>query len=331
MHRLRLLGISWAFLAFMGCSVNSSDQEPYAVPQFSWNDRARPLSYPGPMAQSDSLMDLMSLRVVANLAHGELDSILLRANDSLFVALSEDADHARLIGMDQIRAWRQGLGKVRYQAFNVRGAYNQGSASHIAYVFGRLVSEDQGDQYHVFALAWNRSGKLTGLVSWRSPWPKSSRRQVVPARMPEQFHFYSATRLGSDSAALKSMDFTTAIYRNNLRLQRDLLADTVEYHDAQGQFGYFSRTQVVDLLDHRTKDHVHHNLRYTSVIPWDMLRFGREMAAVVTYEDWEDKGTKDVKVYSFCRLYFFDNQGKINNFVFTRRLVHPVGRYPLVE
>jgi hypothetical protein len=55
------------------------------------------------------------------------------------------------------------------------------------------------------------------------------------------------------------------------------------------------------------------------------------MAAVVTYEEWEDKATRSVRVYSFCRLYFFDSKGNIDNLVFTRRLVHPVGRYPLVE
>ena len=166
---------------------------------------------------------------------------------------------------------------------------------------------------------------------WRTPWPKESQRALTPSRTPEGFHFYSATRLGSDSAAKKGMDFTTAIYSNSLRLQQALLADTIEYHDGQGQFGYFDRAKVLDLLDHRPKDHVHHVLRYTSVIPWRMLRFDREMAAVVTYEEWEDKLSREVSVYSFCRLYFFDDQGKINNFVFTRRRVHPVGRYPLVE
>ena len=83
-------------------------------------------------------------------------------------------------------------------------------------------------------------------------------------------------------------------------------------------------------LDHRTKDHQHNLVRYTTVIPWTMLRFGREMALVVTYEDWQNRDGSTA-VYSFCRLYFFDEKGKINNFVFTRRRVHPVGRYPLVD
>jgi hypothetical protein len=54
------------------------------------------------------------------------------------------------------------------------------------------------------------------------------------------------------------------------------------------------------------------------------------MAVVVTYEDWQNRDGSTA-VYSFCRLYFFDEKGKINNFVFTRRRVHPVGRYPLVD
>ena len=161
---------------------------------------------------------------------------------------------------------------------------------------------------------------------WRTPWPIETKRPLEPSRTPNDFSFYSATRLGSDSAALKAMDFTTAIYRNNLRVQQQLLADTVEYHDAQGLFGYYDRATVLDLLDHRPKDHVHHVLRYTSVIPWNMLRFDREMAAVITYEEWEDKATRQVRVHSFCRLYFFDRNGKIDNLVFSRRLVHPVGR-----
>jgi hypothetical protein len=104
----------------------------------------------------------------------------------------------------------------------------------------------------------------------------------------------------------------------------------VQYHDGQGVYGIYSRAEVLDLLDHRTKDHQHNLVRYTTVIPWMMLRFGREMAVVVTYEDWQNRDGSTA-VYSFCRLYFFDEKGKINNFVFTRRRVHPVGRYPLVD
>ncbi len=326
-----------SFLALCGlailvsCSSVGDTGADDQVRSFAWSDRSRPLSYPGPLVEGDSTMDLKSLRLIANLAHGEFDSIHLAANDSLFANVAETPYMSQLEGVAQLEAWRKELGDVSYQAFNVRGVHNQGTQTQISYVFGRWNSTLLGDQYLVFAVAWNALGKATGVVMWRTPWPKSSRQELVPSRTPEGFHFHSASQLGSDSAARKAMDFTTSIYRNNLRVQQVLLADTVEYHDGQGQFGYFDRAKVLDLLDHRPKDHVHHVLRYTSVIPWHMLRFDREMAAVVTYEEWEDKATRDVEVYSFCRLYFFDDKGKINNFVFTRRRVHPVGRYPLVE
>jgi hypothetical protein len=283
------------------------------------------------LTEGDSAFDLLSLRLIANLAHAELDSVRLVANDSLFANVAESPYMSQLEGVAQLEAWRKELGDVSYQAFNVRGVHNQGTQTHISYVFGRWNTELLGDQYLIFAVAWDASRKVTGVVLWRTPWPKETQRPLVPSRTPEGFHFHSASRLGSDSAARKAMDFTTAIYSNNLRLQQSLLADTIEYHDGQGQFGYFDRAKVLDLLDHRPKDHVHHVLRYTSVIPWSMLRFDREMSAVVSYEEWEDKLSREVSVYSFCRLYFFDSQGKINNFVFARRRVHPVGRYPLVD
>jgi hypothetical protein len=325
------------FLALCGlailvsCSTVGDSGADDEVRSFAWSDRARPLSYPGPLTEGDSAFDLLSLRLIANLAHAELDSVRRVANDSLFANVAESPYMSQLEGVAQLEAWRKELGDVSYQAFNVRGVHNQGTQTHISYVFGRWNTELLGDQYLIFAVAWDASRKVTGVVLWRTPWPKETQRPLVPSRTPEGFHFHSASRLGSDSAARKAMDFTTSIYRNNLRVQQVLLADTVEYHDGQGQFGYFDRAKVLDLLDHRPKDHMHHVLRYTSVIPWHMLRFDREMAAVVTYEEWEDKLSREVSVYSFCRLYFFDSQGKINNFVFARRRVHPVGRYPLVD
>jgi len=324
-----LLLICLALLA--SCSRDRMESEPGSARQFAWSDRARPLSYPGPLIEGDSLTDLHSLRLIANLAHGEFDSIRLLTNDSVFANVAETPYMSQLVGMAQLEAWRNDLGKVSYQAFNVRGIHNVGTQSYVSYVFGRWQTSLLGDQYLVFAVAWNARGKVTGIVMWRTPWPNDTVRPLEPSRSPKNFHFYSATRLGSDSAARKAMDFTSAIYTDNLRIQKALLADTVEYHDAQGKFGYFDRATVLDLLDHRPKDHVHHVLRYTSVIPWTMLRYDREMAAVVTYEEWEDKATREVRVYSLCRLYFFDHQGKIDNFVFSRRLVHPVGRYPLVD
>ncbi|MFM6998608.1 MAG: hypothetical protein ACKOX0_05200 [Bacteroidota bacterium] len=324
-----LIGCGLALLA--GCSRSTGDDASGSARNFAWADRERPLSYPGPLTEGDSLVDVKSLRVVANLAHGEFDSIRALANDSVFANVAETPYMSQLQGIAQLEAWHRELGGVAYQAFNVRGIFNQGSQSYVSYVFGRWQTDLWGDQYVVFALAWNAQRKLTGVVLWRTPWPIETVRPLEPSRTPNNFSFYSATRLGSDSAAQKAMDFTTAIYRNNLRVQQALLADTVEYHDGQGKFGYFDRATVLDLLDHRPKDHVHHVLRYTSVIPWTMLRFDREMAAVVTYEEWEDKATREVRVYSFCRLFFFDRHGKIDNFVFSRRLVHPVGRYPLVD
>ncbi len=332
MRALRLQLLIWCGLVLAdGCSRGADESESSLVPQFAWSDLMRPLSYPGPLTEGDSLIDLKSLRFVANLSEGAFDSLRAVANDSLFANVAETPYMSQLEGMAQLEAWRRDLGRVAYQAFNVRGIFNQGSKSYDSYVFGRWQTDLWGDQYLVIAIAWNAQRRVTGVVMWRTPWPIETERPLVPSRTPDNFHFYSATRLGSDSAAIKAMDFTTAIYRNNLRVQQQLLADTVEYHDAQGRFGYFDRATVLDLLDHRPKDHVHHVLRYTSVIPWNMLRFDREMAAVVTYEEWEDKATRQVRVYSFCRLYFFDRNGKIDNLVFSRRLVHPVGRYPLVE
>jgi hypothetical protein len=325
-----ILAVISGLVLLSGCSSAGDGSEP-SERLFAWPDRTRPLSFPGALSEGDSLRDQKSLRLVANLAHAEFDSLRRAANDSLFANVAETPEMSQLEGLEQLEAWRRALGRVSYEAFNVRSAYNEGTQSHISYVFGRWDSELLGDQYLVFAVAWNTQGMATGVVMWRSPWPKETLRPLEPARRPEGFHFYSTTRLGTDSAALKAMDFTTAIYRNNLRQQQGLLADTIEYHDAQGQFGYFDRAKVLDLLDHRPKDHTHRVLRYTSVIPWTMLRFNREMAAVVTYEEWEDKATRSVRVYSFCRLYFFDSKGNIDNLVFTRRLVHPVGRYPLVE
>jgi hypothetical protein len=224
------------------------------------------------------------------------------------------------------------MGTIDYEAFNVRGVYNQGSQSHVAYVFSRWKSAqtDEIDHFMIFTLAWNAQGRLTVIGMFKTEWPQANLRPIAPSRRPERFHFYSATRVGSDSAAKKAMDFTEAIYRNVLRVQQSLLTDTVEYHDAQGEFGIFSRGEVLGKLDHRAKDHQHNLIRYTTVIPWNMLRFNREMALVVTYEDWQNRDGSNA-VYSFCRLYFFDEQGKINNFVFTRRRVYPVGRYPLIE
>jgi hypothetical protein len=284
------------------------------------------------LVESDSVYDQKSLRIVANLAHAEWDSIAAVANDSLFVAVAETPYAAQLEGLAQLQAWRSSLGDVAYEAFNVRGVYNEGSQSHVAYVFSRWKAPqlEGSDQFIVFTVAWNPQGKLTGIGMFKTGWPRDNLRPIKPTRRPEKFHFYSATRIGSDSAAEKAMDFTEAIYRNVLRAQQSLLADTVEYHDGQGVYGIYSRAEVLDLLDHRTKDHQHNLVRYTAVVPWTMLRFNREMAVVVTYEDWQNRDGSSV-VYSFCRLYFFDEQGKINNFVFTRRRVYPVGRYPLVE
>lgn len=297
-----------------------------------WSDLSRPVSFPGPLVESDSVYDQKSLRIIANLAHAEWDSIAAVANDSLFVAVAETPYAAQLEGLAQLQAWRSSLGDVAYEAFNVRGVYNEGTQSHVAYVFSRWKAPqlEGSDQFIVFTVAWNHYGRLTGIGMFKTGWPRDSARPIHPTRRPEHFHFYSATRIGSDSAAKKAMDFTEAIYRNVLRVQQSLLADTVEYHDGQGEYGIYSRAKVLDLLDHRTKDHQHNLVRYTSVIPWTMLRFNREMAVVVTYEDWQNRDGSSA-VYSFCRLYFFDEQGKINNFVFTRRRVYPVGRYPLVD
>lgn len=309
-----LLGYGLALLA--GCSQSASDDTLESSSRFVWTDRERPLSFPGPLIEHDSLVDVKSLRLVANLAHGEFDSIRAQANDSVFANVAETPYMSQLKGMAQLEAWYRELGGVAYQAFNVRGIYNQGIQSYVSFVFGRWQTDLWGDQYVVFALSWNTQRKLTGVVLWHTPWPIETVRPLKPSRAPDNFSFNSATRLGSDSAAKKAMDFTTAIYRNNLRAQQSLLADTVEYHDAEGRFGYSDRATVLDLLDHRPEDHVHHVLRYTSVIPWTILRSDREMAAIVTHEEWEDNATREVRVYSFCRLYFFDRRGKIDNFVF---------------
>lgn len=318
-------------LAILACQKNPPvDSQSRS---FTWNDLSRPVSFPGPLFDTDTTYDDQSLRVVANLAHFEFDSIRTLIHDSLFVAVSEKPYEAKLKGLDQLQAWRSSLGSVQHEAFNVRGIYNQGSSTHVSYVFSRWKSTGSKvnfDRFVVFTIAWNSAGKITGIALFATDWPRDSIRPIQPTRRPEKFHFYSSTRLGSDSTAQKAMDFTTGIFRNNLRMHQHLLADSVEYHDGQGQYGYYSRAKVLDMLDHRTKSHKHHLIRYTAVVPWKMLRFDREMAAVVTYEDWINRdGT--TSVYSFCRLYFFDEQGKINNFVFTRRLVHPVGRYPLVD
>ena len=319
-------------LATLSCQGPSTDAPKPASKNFVWSDLSRPVSFPGPLVESDSVYDQKSLRIVANLAHAEWDSIAAVANDSLFVAVAETPYAAQLEGLAQLQAWRSSLGDVAYEAFNVRGVYNEGSQSHVAYVFSRWkTSQLEGsDQFIVFTVAWNPQGKLTGIGMFKTGWPRDNLRPIKPTRRPEKFHFYSATRIGSDSAAEKALDFTEAIYRNVLRAQQSLLADTVEYHDGQGVYGIYSRAEVLDLLDHRTKDHQHNLVRYTAVVPWTMLRFNREMAVVVTYEDWQNRDGSSA-VYSFCRLYFFDEQGKINNFVFTRRRVYPVGRYPLVD
>jgi hypothetical protein len=319
-------------LATLSCQGPTADVPQPAPKSFVWSDLARPVSFPGPLVESDSAFDQKSLRIIANLAHAEWDSIAAVANDSLFAAVAETPYAARLEGLAQLEAWRTALGEVTYEAFNVRGAYNQGSQSHVAYVFSRWKTSqlNDNDQFIVFTVAWNPQGKLTGIGMFKTGWPRDSVRPIRPTRRPEHFHFYSATRIGSDSAAKKAMDFTEAIYRNVLRPQQALLADTVEYQDGQGVYGIYSRAEVLDLLDHRTKDHQHNLVRYTAIIPWTMLRFGREMAVVVTYEDSQNRDGSTA-VYSFCRLYFFDEKGKINNFVFTRRRVHPVGRYPLVD
>jgi hypothetical protein len=328
---VRNMFILWT-LVFSSCQGPEAPVADSSPPAFLWDDLARPVSFPGPLVDSDSLYDQKSLRIVANLAHHEWDSIASVANDSLFAAVAETPDASQLQGMNQLQAWRSTLGELDYEAFNVRGTYNKGSQSHVAYVFGRWRSRQAGqfDVFIVFTVAWNREGRLTGIAKFQTGWPRTNARPIKPTRRPEGFHFYSATRLGSEQSARKAMDFTEAIYRNNLKLQQGLLADSVEYHDGQGEYGYYSRAQVLDLLDHRTKDHVHHLVRYTSVVPWSMLRYGRDMAVVVTYEDWQNRDGSST-VYSFCRMYFFDEQGKIYNFVFTRRRVHPVGRYPLVD
>jgi hypothetical protein len=322
----------FGILATYSCQGPSIDAPEPAPQSFVWSDLSRPVSFPGPLVESDSAYDQKSLRIVANLAHAEWDSIAAVANDSLFAAVAETPYAAQLEGMAQLQAWHKTLGSVDYEAFNVRGVFNQGSQSHVAYVFSRWKTSqlDENDQFMVFTLAWNPQGKLTGIGMFKTAWPRGNLRPIKPTRRPEKFHFYSATRIGSDSAAKKAMDFTEAIYRNVLRVQQSLLADTVEYHDGLGEYGIYSRAEVLDLLDHRATDHQHHLIRYTSVIPWTMLRFGREMAVVVTYEDWQNRDGSTA-VYSFCRLYFFDEKGKINNFVFTRRREHPVGRYPLVD
>lgn len=328
---LRNVLISCA-LAVYSCQGPSTDAPKPAPKNFVWSDLSRPVSFPGPLVESDSVYDQKSLRIIANLAHAEWDSIAAVANDSLFVAVAETPYAAQLEGLAQLQAWRSSLGDVAYEAFNVRGVYNEGSQSHVAYVFSRWKAPqlEGSDQFIIFTVAWNPQGKLTGIGMFKTGWPRDSARPINPARRPEHFHFYSATRIGSDSAAEKAMDFTEAIYRNVLRAQQSLLADTVEYHDGQGVYGIYSRAEVLDLLDHRTKNHQHNLVRYTAVVPWTMLRFNREMAVVVTYEDWQNRDGSSA-VYSFCRLYFFDEQGKINNFVFTRRRVYPVGRYPLVD
>ena len=322
----------FGILALVSCQNPSTDPLKPEARSFLWSDLARPVSYPGPLVESDSAYDQKSLRIIANLAHAEWDSIAAVANDSLFAAVAETPYAAQLEGLAQLQAWRNSLGDVEYEAFNVRGVYNQGSQSHVAYVFSRWKSPqtDEIDHFMIFTLAWNAQGKLSVIGMFKTPWPQANRRPIAPSRRPERFHFYSATRVGSDSAAKKAMDFTEAIYRNVLRVQQSLLTDTVEYHDGQGEFGIFSRAEVQDKLDHRTRDHQHNLIRYTTVIPWNMLRFNREMALVVTYEDMQNRDGSTA-VYSFCRLYFFDERGKINNFVFTRRRVYPVVRYPLIE
>jgi hypothetical protein len=327
-----LLTLVYGLVFAVACQQSSDSEYAVAERRFAWSDLSRPVSFPGPLVDSDSAFDQKSLRIIANLAHAEWDSIAAVANDSLFVAVAETPYAAQLEGLAQLEAWRTTLGDISYEAFNVRGVYNQGSQSHVAYVFSRWKSPQPGgtDLFMVFTVAWNTAGRLTGIAAFSTGWPRDSVRPIRPTRRPEHFHFYSATRIGSDSAAKKAMDFTEAIYRNVLRVQQSLLADTVEYHDGQGVYGIYSRAQVLDLLDHRAKDHQHSLVRYTTVVPWTMLRFGREMAVVVTYEDWQNRDGSTA-VYSFCRLYFFDEQGKINNFVFTRRRVHPVGRYPLVD
>ena len=322
----------FGILAVFSCQRSSTDPLKPEATSFLWSDLARPVSYPGPLVESDSAYDQKSLRIVANLAHAEWDSIAAVANDSLFAAVAETPYAARLEGLAQLEAWRGSMGAIDYEAFNVRGVYNQGSQSHVAYVFSRWKSAQTNeiDHFMIFTLAWNAQGRLTLIGMFKTEWPQANLRPISPSRRPERFHFYSATRVGSDSAAKKAMDFTEAIYRNVLRVQQSLLTDTVEYHDGQGEFGIFSRAEVLDKLDHRTKDHQHNLIRYTTVNPWNMLRFNREMALVVTYEDWQNRDGSNA-VYSFCRLYFFDERGKINNLVFTRRRVYPVGRYPLIE
>ncbi len=131
------------FLALCGlailvsCSTVGDSGADDEVRSFAWSDRTRPLSYPGPLTEGDSAFDLLSLRLIANLAHAELDSVRRVANDSLFANVAESPYMSQLEGVAQLEAWRKELGDVSYHAFNVRGVHHQGTHTHFSYVFVR--------------------------------------------------------------------------------------------------------------------------------------------------------------------------------------------------
>ena len=52
----------------VSCSSVGDSGADDQVRSFAWSDRSRPLSFPGPLVEGDSTMDLKSLRLIANLA-----------------------------------------------------------------------------------------------------------------------------------------------------------------------------------------------------------------------------------------------------------------------
>ena len=181
----------FGILAVFSCQRSSTDPLKPEATSFLWSDLARPVSYPGPLVESDSAYDQKSLRIVANLAHAEWDSIAAVANDSLFAAVAETPYAARLEGLVQLEAWRSSMGAIDYEAFNVRGVYNQGSQSHVAYVFSRWKSAQTNeiDHFMIFTLAWNAQGRLTLIGMFKTEWPQANLRPISPSRRPERFHF----------------------------------------------------------------------------------------------------------------------------------------------
>ena len=314
------------FLALFGLTLAcQSPEEPSVEPEgnrFEWTDPSLAVAYPGPYTDVDSALIQLASRAIASLSEGHPDNIPFPLSDSVKVSMVNwpisvlDPQEFQTF----FTTWHGQYAGVRYEAFNVRAAYNEVYQTHVFLCFGRWQfqseSGDFEDRYSTILLSTDNSGSLTAVTEWAMCWPQNSPLIFQANADPSHFHYFCDSKIGSMEAAVRAVSNAQALFAQDTHLLKTYLADSVQFTSSCGLNTMWSREQLASSVQSNAP---FIGVDPISVIPFYQDRQENHVVLVFDFESFIEDGR--LKRYSYLRMFILDRQLKIINILIQRRLV----------